>query len=257
MIEQKYVDEFIKTIKRGRFKSGNEIYARNYCDLSECERAEICYDAVYEGYLDAARTFNGNGLKGDNKYFRELSQKIQEYLDGDDSTFEHEELCKPLMENNKMTYGQAQKIVNMAFKYLYCIPHSTTDNRVELRFAKCHMPIDGVMLEWIYREVKPEMKKSKIGKWSRMSYSDDDEGNGYYSYKFYKDAINDYCQEKQKTPLQLDFENWGKMSFILSSEKFYNAIKDCNLNIYDGLKEESIKNIHNIINNIYDRTNIR
>ena len=47
----------------------------------------------------------------------------------------HKKICVNLIEKCKertnMTYGQAQKIINMAFKYLYCCKH---DSEMEERF---------------------------------------------------------------------------------------------------------------------------
>lgn len=46
----------------------------------------------------------------------------------------------------KITYGKAQKIVNMTMKQLYCFDNATTyKNSV---FQYCHIPIDSVILEF-------------------------------------------------------------------------------------------------------------
>ena len=67
----------------------------------------------------------------------------------------HKKICVNLIEKCKertnMTYGQAQKIINMAFKYLYCCKH---DSAMEERFKACHMPLDSFSLEWFKRKFK-------------------------------------------------------------------------------------------------------
>ena len=66
----------------------------------------------------------------------------------------HKKICVNLIEKCEerisMTYGQAQKIINMAFKYLYCCRH---DSAMEERFKACHMPLDSFSLEWFKRNL--------------------------------------------------------------------------------------------------------
>jgi hypothetical protein len=53
----------------------------------------------------------------------------------------------------------AQKIVNMAFKYLYCFDDA---NIYYNKFADCHMPLDRFTLKWFYSKVVP---------WYRSNYN--------------------------------------------------------------------------------------
>ena len=62
------------------------------------------------------------------------------------------------------TYGKAQKIVNMTFKYLYCC---TNIDNFENHFKYCHMPLDSFTLEWFKRNIQ-EVDPTKIGSWSKM-----------------------------------------------------------------------------------------
>lgn len=111
-----------------------------------------------------------------------LRDKIRDYiLDKSDITQDsfdewHKKVCNYFISevNNKLlkdkykpiTYGKAQKVVNMTFKYL-----STCDNadEYEERFQYCHMPLDSYILEWYYSKVKPNVKKSHHKKWSTLS----------------------------------------------------------------------------------------
>jgi hypothetical protein len=52
----------------------------------------------------------------------------------------------------------AQKIVNMAFKYLYCFDDA---NIYYKKFADCHMPLDRFTLKWFYSKVVPWYRRSK------------------------------------------------------------------------------------------------
>ena len=49
-------------------------------------------------------------------------------------------------------YGQAQKVINMAFKYLYCCEGAEKYNS---KFADCHMPLDQFTLAWFFMEGNP------------------------------------------------------------------------------------------------------
>lgn len=140
----------------------------------------------------------------------------------------HKKICVNLIEKCKertnMTYGQAQKIINMAFKYLYCCKH---DSEMEERFKACHMPLDSFSLEWFKRKFKekffsnpdsysennrelPEnlftkkgekkLKAESIGSWSSMQTWEEDCKKQEYPYEFYAHVIKQYCKENSITP---------------------------------------------------------
>lgn len=63
----------------------------------------------------------------------------------------HKTTCDALMNVLKklyqsIHYGKAQKIVNMTFKYLYCISNDRNDNY----YKYCHIPLDSIILDWIW-----------------------------------------------------------------------------------------------------------
>ena len=139
----------------------------------------VYVDALYQGYLDACRTFKWSSESKVKKCKNDVDKRekikkicegkkpsgcayqIREYLTKDNSidfNEKHVELCKSLHENFKkngvmVSYGQAQKIVNMAFKYLYCCK---LDDKMRERFKACHMPLDSFSLEWFKRCFKEE-----------------------------------------------------------------------------------------------------
>jgi len=114
---------------------------------------ELFRDAVWQGYLDASRTFRGIKYTDTNrKAFDNLAAAIRNYLNGDEG-FDHEDWCKKFISevkqhnNYETKYGQAQKVVNMAFKYLYCCKGAPVE-----RFTPCHMPLDRITLLWYFSE---------------------------------------------------------------------------------------------------------
>ena len=238
IIMWEYVEQFIQTIKKGDFKQ----YIDNKCELTRETSLEVYQAAIYQGYIDASRTFRfGNTLNRDDERIEKLASMLKSYIDSPNEAFDHNRYCNTLIGDGLMTYGQAQKIVNMAFKYLFClVDMCDRRNGIEEKFDECHMPLDGIMLEWIYRNLNEDscIQKSKIGPWSRMIYSEEDiDSKGYYTYRFYLKMINSYCEKERKTPLQIDFENWGKVSLILAAEKFIKAFEGKTIVNNQGLEE--------------------
>lgn len=257
------------------YREGNSDYRqlkdcgkiKNEKQLRQIEFAledKVYVDALYQGYLDACRTFKWEKDGKDNKeYIREIFEEkeivgdMKNYLRADKlESFDeiHKKICVNLIEKCKertnMTYGQAQKIINMAFKYLYCCKH---DSAMEERFKACHMPLDSFSLEWFKRKFKeknfsnldsysennkelPEnlftkkgekkLKAESIGSWSSMQTWEEDCKKQEYPYEFYAHVIKQYCKENSITPLQLDFIVWSKMQKIMAAESFIKTFKD-------------------------------
>lgn len=113
----------------------------------------------------------------------------------------HEELCNLFLNDTsnaglKHTYGNAQKMVNILFKYCACFSDAP---RYAKWFKYCHMAIDrytynGYRLPFYRYIVLPSLKGSSVGSlqaWSSIS-----------NYKDYKNIIDDiisYISSKQKT----------------------------------------------------------
>lgn len=127
------------------------------------------------------------------------------------------------------TYGKAQKIVNMTFKYLYCC---TNIDNFENHFKYCHMPLDSFTFEWCKRNIQ-EIDPNKIGSWSKMK---DEKSDTYkeskniekYSYHYYVARIRDYVaiNKIELTPLQLEFIIWPKMQLELATENYLFTLTD-------------------------------
>lgn len=249
---EKEVAEFVDTIKKDPFKY---YFQNKENEKVKWEEDKVYVDALYQGYLDACRTFKWEKDGKDNKeYIREIFEEkeivgeMKNYLRADKlESFDeiHKKICVNLIEKCKertnMTYGQAQKIINMAFKYLYCCKH---DSEMEERFKACHMPLDSFSLEWFKRKFKekffsnpdsysennrelPEnlftkkgekkLKAESIGSWSSMQTWEEDCKKQEYPYEFYAHVIKQYCKENSITPLQLDFIVWSKMQKIMAA----------------------------------------
>ncbi len=186
--------------------------------LSKDAGIELYAQAIYLGYLDASRTFiDQRKVKKDDSEVKEIAYEMKQYIDGDIDDFDSffYKACESLCDKYQMKFGQAQKIINMAYKYLYCIAGEDLKNR----FDKCHLPLDGIMLEWIHRNITDDKKKKlkKVEAWSKIEKGTKDKAGTYLYYKMY---IDNYCKKMGKTPLQLDFEYWVIMSQTLAAENY-------------------------------------
>lgn len=157
------VARFVRGITRGPFKCLNDersdgtsayVVSRNpeYADIHEC--------AVYQAYLDMCRTVDG-AAKGKKKKDLEgmrstVAGFLQGYFAGKPKTkgaaFDgwHGSALSEACAAARLTCGQGQKILNMAFKYLYCC--SDIRESKQSHFSCCHMALDGYTLAWYKRE---------------------------------------------------------------------------------------------------------
>ena len=288
---EKEVAEFVDTIKKDPFK----YYFQNKENKKvKWEEDKVYVDALYQGYLDACRTFKWEKDGKDNKeYIREIFEEkeivgdMKNYLRADKlESFDeiHKKICVNLIEKCKertnMTYGQAQKIINMAFKYLYCCKH---DSAMEERFKACHMPLDSFSLEWFKRKFgeddftnferysenhkklpenlftqkgeKKKLKAESMGSWSSMQTWEEGCEKQEYPYEFYAYVIKKYCDERSITPLQLDFIVWSKIQKIMAAESFIKTFKDDDEEAKKGKKSEKSEayDINNLKNTLENR----
>lgn len=259
--------ENFKKIIRGDFK---EYCKQNSDETEENEKKEpkkVIADALYAGYLDTCRTikwgehqkkeiidiFECKDSENDTSIIDDIVECISCNKKQDEFDKYHDNMCRKLINNfdSIIAYGQAQKIINMAFKYLYCI--ETIDRGC---FKNCHMPLDSFTLEWIYRayikdqELKKDfgnlvnsvwkqgkkVKKEAIGSWSSMGFCKEDSGDKL-SYLFYLKLLRQSF--KDESLLELDFYVWPRIQKIMAAEAFIKVFKDDSNEQFDDLKEEN------------------
>ena len=141
---------------------------------------DVVYTAAVKlGYLDMCRTCHGIGAKVSadqrEESFEKLGGEIKgllsdSYIDSQEAfDAKHKELCHYYMKllseyQYEIKYGQAQKVVNMAFKYLFCCEDASS----KPAFKYCHMPLDGLILNWCKKEFKISVNSDKDA-WSKLS----------------------------------------------------------------------------------------
>jgi len=161
---EEMIAEFVSEITRGPFRclrddasDGTSEYVVNHSkafdDIYEC--------AVYQAYLDMCRTIPGVGKdkkkeKAAEKMRDLVARSLKDYFEGEPKTKEgafdgwHGSAMHAFSVPLRITCGQAQKILNMAFKYLYCCKDMREGHAKH--FECCHMPLDGYTLAWYSRE---------------------------------------------------------------------------------------------------------
>lgn len=129
-----------------------------------------------------------------------------------------------------VTYGKAQKVVNMTFKHLYCLEGAGDK---EEWFIPCHIALDSFTLEWFKRTIvetsKHKLTKGKVDSWSALQDPETDEypgkNNGFYSYHTIVDLIRKYFDQEKPfnglNPLQAEFYIWPEIQLHLAAEALY------------------------------------
>ena len=159
--------------------------------------------AANRAYRDMCRTIRFNGLCEETRLElkkevnRELITKIENIKDN----FEiwHKEACGLIIEKYEkyrieLTYGQAQKWVNMTIKYLYMLNEHTFDKV----FDFLHIPVDN----YIFKAVKEELGiKNPKKPWSKL---------GEKKYFEYQKAIREELKKMKYSPLLWEFKTWLK-----------------------------------------------
>lgn len=183
--------------------------AAYFGDFSDCYKA-----ACNRAYRDMNRTIRFDNLLDEdredlkNEVKEKLKDEIKDNLNKISSQKEfdvwHKKVCDRIKEIYKgkeitLTYGQAQKWINMTIKYLYVLEPETFDGVFEF----LHIPIDNYVL----KIAKEELDVKKIeGAWSKL-----DDYNEYLNYQ--KNIRN---KIGESVPLRWEFENWLKAAKNIS-----------------------------------------
>lgn len=230
---------------REKFKKGVE--ARNRARYEELQNTDTAISAAVNlAYNDAKRTLAGIGKYSDKKdnALKCIIEKLKDYFHEEKAPLTEEEFdkihdelcllwCKEFKspEDGKLgTYGKAQKIVNMSFKYLYC--REDAENHRD-HFKYCHMPLDSFTLEWFKREQFGQNRPNKIiTSWSNLENSENDadtfidDGKEYYSYHFYKKQIREIANRMDISPLEMEFIVWPQIQMELAAEGFLFGLEE-------------------------------
>ncbi len=157
--------------------------------------------------------------KNKTKLWKELSIIFADYFNSSEPPHNkegfdeiHDKMCEEVKNGfislgyPNYEYGQAQKLINMAFKYFYCFDEAKSKEDY-LKF--CHMPIDRYILAWYYRVILSKKKSfDRLPPWSKM---DEQTINEIQDNIFKYMSKNPIFKEGNKlTPLEAEFYIWNE-----------------------------------------------
>ncbi|MBS6461421.1 MAG: hypothetical protein KH349_05660 [Clostridium sp.] len=206
--------------------------------ISVKKPADILEYAVNKAYIDMQpRTIKGHEIIKTAKLRNDLADRFFKYFNdpapSTESDFDkiHSDFCdffltglNKIFASTPQAFGKAQKVINMAFKYLYCF-----DDAISYlpHFTYCHMPIDSYTLNWCFDNKL--YKKSKIRNWSTLKKPD-------------YDILCDKIRKKlaPQSPLIEEFVIWPEEKAKANEINFIKTIMDYIADNYDLFSSSGI-----------------
>lgn len=164
--------------------------------------------AINRAYLDFNRTLHNFGAndqrqqtyaKAEQQLIAQLQAMLSVALAGQEQYDKwHRDCCDQLIAtfaavgDHKLYYGQAQKWINMALKYLFVLDRELTSNN----YQYFHIPIDNIVLKNLASMHKPPLFNTA---WSRMD-----------SYEEYLGFQTWYRTTFAGIPMDNEFALWMK-----------------------------------------------
>lgn len=196
---QKYVEEFM----RSEFKGKN-------IPVSVGERIQMAIDKAYrdmtprtiKGHTKAIKMASCDFLpQWFKKYLEKSYPRTKEAFDG-----KYYDLCSKFLTcfNNELgrkklktqEFGKAQKLINMTFKYLYCLLPEKKQ-----WFTYCHMPLDRYTMNWYYENSQDRPKNVT---WSNFTHE------RYCEIEEHILHLVENSEYKGLSPLEAEFIIWLK-----------------------------------------------
>lgn len=157
----------------------------------------------------------------------------------------HEKICEDFLKRFRLKdnkYGKAQKVINMTFKYIYCLEGA---KEREDYFRFCHMPLDSITLEWFYRlkekgvKITIDNKEEKICRkypsWSNLrKTSSGEKKDREYGYVDIQNVIRKYLENNTElTPLKVEFIIWPQMQLAMAEEGLFSQLVGAEKDYYE------------------------
>ena len=235
------IQQFISIIEKGPFKCLQNCGGKTVSEYVVAQNQSVgdIFDcAVNQAWLDMCRTVSGAGNeKSKNKYSalkKAAAAALRSYFDGKPKTTVDAfdgwfgSVCSEIGSGVKLTVEQKQKILNMAFKYLYCC--EDIRSKSEAHFACCHMPLDRYTLTWVKKNCVVAEYHGEA--WSKL------DGTMYFQ-------IQNGIRKKLgvKNILQQEFSIWQEEKAMAETRDFKTSAKafvrheDCPEKLKNELKE--------------------
>lgn len=170
-------------------------------------RKQPLVGCIDRAYRDFSRTLHGFGKADNKEKTREkageyLKTKLEEIINIEISTQEnfdewHQETCSEIQNifktgsSHTLYIGQAQKWINMSFKYIYTYGDNYLKGYEKI-YNYCHVPIDNILLKELKKYEPPKLKTA----WSKIP-----DYKTYLEYQKWFHVFN-------KIPLDVEFKIW-------------------------------------------------
>lgn len=215
--------------------------------------------AAYKDFT--ARTITGATKDASKGIRKALACKLYDYMNYIDSSdwlqsdYDkwHWEICDEFVRVfngipriTKIAFGKAQKIVNMSFKYFFCLLNAE-DKKYAEKFRYCHMPLDSFTLAWYKQAVVPWHKEkynnkgknvytrfvgNRLKTWSNLEYGI---SNDPHSYSGIQRFIREYLSEGRDgfvdeagcvfTPFKAEFYIWQEQQLLTALKNIQSNSK--------------------------------
>lgn len=166
-------------------------------------------NCIDRAYLDFSRTLHGlRMVETKSDVHAQARSDLQAYFAGlrnpqapplDQASFDHwhQQVCQHLSmlyaeHSYHMFVGQAQKWINMTFKYIFTVGEQRLPGFRQL-YQFCHVPLDNILLQRLQPYGPPQL----LGRWSRL--------DNYPEYLAYQRWIR---QQFSLLPLDVEFFLW-------------------------------------------------
>lgn len=205
-IDEKDILEFFKYSYFGNLKDPIEAASnRAYRDMCRTLDFKDIDENDKKNFKEEVKAILKNIIKNEDK-----NQNINNIKNQDEFDTWHHGLCDNIIEKCKkiekykktdndkkekiqLTYGQAQKWVNMTIKYLYILNDHTFDNV----FDFLHIPVDNYILDIANKNFRIDKPKKPWSKWDEEQY---------------RNYQNEIKLKIKIAPLLWEFDNWLKVA---------------------------------------------
>ena len=200
-----------------------EAFSKGAKDYSNEELLHYCIKTkAWNDAIQYARKIGGSAIDHEAEIIEFLVDEINDENRFANIASDFDEWHRNILENAEksgvkqdwgMTPGLWQKLINMSFKYLYCVrDHFPKLNKI---WDRCHCPIDSIILTRLYNVLNENClyEKNSIEfsciracanredykSWNALTIDD---------YDIIQRVIKSVCAENYITPLQFDFIYW-------------------------------------------------
>ena len=180
------------------------VFGTNY-DISKPDDIDmICRCCFVNAWKDMARTYKNDDTEKRTKlkdsFLSDLTEQVKS------QKYEPRKIILKYENQNKLTLGQSQKVVNMFFKYLYTF----LDNPIIVKeqFENCDCPIDSIILELMSCKRK-EYKNISFTNTGKLKYKNKDYvWSKIDNFDLYTELQELIAILSKGTKLDFDFDEW-------------------------------------------------